>query len=80
MTEIAKKLELSLAEKQHERNELAEKLNSATFQQAENITAVIEVNFDFYFLYYVISLSNIKSFNVEFYMMMTWNPLWFCVE
>ena len=45
MTEIAKKLELSLAEKEHSRNELAEKLNSATFQQAENITAVIEVNF-----------------------------------
>ena len=53
MTEIAKKLELSLAEKEHERNELAEKLNSATFQQAENITAVIEVNFDFNFLYMV---------------------------
>ena len=50
MTEIAKKLELSLAEKEHSRNELAEKLNSATFQQAENITAVIEVNFDFNFL------------------------------
>ena len=46
MTEIAKKLELSLAEKEHSRNELAEKLNSATFQQAENITAVIEVNFE----------------------------------
>ena len=44
MTEIAKKLELSLAEKEEERNQLAEKLNSATFQQAENIKAVIEVN------------------------------------
>ena len=45
MTEIAKKLELSLAEKEEERNQLAEKLNSATFQQAENIKAVIEVNY-----------------------------------
>ena len=44
MTEIAKKLEVSLAEKEEERSQLAEKLNSATFQQAENIKAVIEVN------------------------------------
>merc|ERR1711937_178135 len=42
MTEIAKKLEVSLAEKEEERSQLAEKLNSATFQQAENIKAVIE--------------------------------------
>ena len=45
MTEIAKKLELSLGEKEGERNQLAEQLNSATFQQAENIKAVIEVYF-----------------------------------
>ena len=44
MTEIAKKLEVSLAEKEEKRNQLAEKLNSATFQQAEDIKAVIEVN------------------------------------
>ena len=45
MTEIARKLEVSLGEKKEERNLLADKLNSATFQQAEKLTAVIEVSF-----------------------------------
>ena len=59
MTEIAKKLEVSLAEKEEERNQLAEKLNSATFQQAENIKAVIEVIF---------FLKNVREFSlIDFY-------------
>ena len=59
MTEIAKKLEVSLAEKEEERNQLAEKLNSATFQQAESIKAVIEVNF---------FVKNIREFSlIDFY-------------